>query len=601
MRLTLISTSCLLLLSLSSAAAAQTNAEALVERFPDAPRSFLGAKPDHTWFGAEQMDGICELKFVHGADVRLIDGSLRSEQPEVAAALASLQPWLDSRGITPTRIWLQSDESLVERRLQAEANSGRPLHDLTQFYQLLLPTGVSVAQVCDHLNTLDMIELAYPIGSGGDPTAAILAFPVMTPDFETMQGYRRAAPLGVDADYGNTFSGGWGAGTTIADCETGWTDDHEDVNHAAGGHYVGFPPLNYPWDHGTAVLGEIVGENNHMGVKGICYGASVNLSSHQGSSSQFAAAIQAAANSVGVGDVVVIEIQCSGGPPGPYPCEYAASTYSVVETTTALGTHVFSAAGNGNNNLDSASYGGLFDRNVRDSGAVMVGASDGSSLNKASFSNYGSRLDAHGWGFNVTSAGYGDLQGGIPTVEYTASFSGTSSATPIVTGAGVVINSIWEANYGSDLDPLVLRDLITQTGTPQGSGGQIGPRPNIRAALVQLNVPTLSVTGPLTIGSNYLVTNQGEPGDLSVIAFAAQLRTLPGSLGAYGNLFLASPAFRVSSHPLDVFGQWSYQDTIPNDSSLIGTTIGYYQGFQRFGHGPGLGVLTNYVPITVAP
>ena len=54
----------------------------------------------------------------------------------------------------------------------------------------------------------------------------------------------------------------------------------------------------------------------------------------------------------------------------------------------------------------------------------------------AGFSNYGARVDAQGWGREVTTTGYGDLQGGADEdVWYTDRFSGTSSASPIVVGA----------------------------------------------------------------------------------------------------------------------------------------------------------------------
>ena len=56
------------------------------------------------------------------------------------------------------------------------------------------------------------------------------------------------------------------------------------------------------------------------------------------------------------------------------------------------------------------------------------------------FSNWGSVVDVQGWGREVTTTGgrkdqAGDLQGGTDEDErYTDRFSGTSSATPIVTG-----------------------------------------------------------------------------------------------------------------------------------------------------------------------
>ena len=558
-----------------------------------APRTILGAKPAKTFVGDDHLPGMLEVKLAHGMNARLVAGRLVAPDARIETVESVLQSFDAQR----SRPWQQSDESLVEARLAAEARSGRPLHDLTQFFLVELPADRSVAEACDALNALPCVELAYPVGTGGDP---IWTMPVQgTPDFEDQQGYRRAAPLGIDADYGNSFSGGWGQTVTIADCETGWTDDHEDIRHASEDMYVGLAPTFYPWNHGTAVVGELVGELNGEGVLGICYGAGIRLSSHQGSAANFATAIQAGVDSVGVGDAVVIEIQCSGGPPGPYPCEYVPSVYAVVENATAAGIHVFAAAGNGNNNLDAAAYGGLFDLNVRDSGAVMVGASNGSSLDKAGFSNFGSRLDAHGWGFNVTTAGYGDLQSGPETQEYTATFSGTSSATPIVTGAGMILASIHESAYGTHLDPLVLREVLTSTGTPQGSGGEIGPRPNLRAAIEELELPRIEIEGPLTVGSDYTVTQRGMPGDLQVIFFSPVLAPTPHLHSTFGDLFLDRPITREAAFPLDGSGEATLSASIPNDGALVGLTIGYYQGWQRFTTLPGVATFTNFVPITV--
>jgi subtilisin family serine protease len=498
-----------------------------VELFPDAERSFLGARPEATQFTEDHVDGILVLKFVHGTNVRLVDGRFQPIVPDVVAVEARL----DALGATRERIWLQSDDELVAWRRSGEARSGRPLHDLTQFFHIRLPQGTSVAAACDALNRYDAVELAYPLGTGGDPVAPALGG---TPDFEDLQDYREPAPNGIDAIYGNSFPGGTGAGTIIADCETGWTDDHEDLIGKAAGNYIGLTPLHYPWDHGTAVLGELVGEDNGFGVKGICHGADIRMSTHQGSSANFATAIQAAVDAVGVGDAVVIEIQCSGGPPGPYPCEYAAATYAVVETATANGIHVYAAAGNGDNDLDQAAYGGLFNKAVRDSGAVMVGASDGVLLNKASFSNYGSRLDAHGWGWDVVTAGYGTLQSGPVTEEYSDSFSGTSRATPIVTGAGVILNSIHETMYGSPLDPLALRDLLTATGTPHGTGGQIGPRPDLRAAIDAMIGAAISycTAGTSASGCQVLLSAMGTPSATAPSGFDLQAWSVEGGKDA---------------------------------------------------------------------
>lgn len=554
----------------------------------------LGSKPVVTRLADDGHPTRVEVKFADGSGVRLVDGLFVAGSPEVAA----LDAYLDGVGAERRRIFSQSDAWLTEFRLQGEARGGKPLHDLTLFYGIDLPAGSDLGAVCDALNGFGVVELAYPLPTVDDPVIAPLpAAAGATPDYEFLQGYRGPAPFGVDADYGNTFSGGSGRGITIADVETGWTDDHEDIAHKAQGNFVGLPNAPYPWDHGTAVLGELVGEDNGSGVRGIVYDCDVLMSTHQGFSSNIPTATMNAIAAVGPGDAVVMEVQCSGGPPSPYPCEYVASTFSSVEAATANGIHVFAAAGNGGNNLDQSAYGGLFDRNVRDSGAVMVGASNGVILSTAGFSNYGSRLDAHGWGFDVATAAYGDLQGGPVTQQYTDSFSGTSSATPIVTGAGLILNGIQLSVHGTPLEPLVLRNLLTTTGTPQTSGGYIGPRPNVRAAIAALNLPRIEVSGNLVPGGNYSVSSRGPVGAAYALVFGPSLRN-DRWLSPWGEFFLADPWTRVDSGVIPASGFASFIDTIPNDSALSGTTYGYFQGWQRY-PGTNGGSLANFAPVDV--
>jgi hypothetical protein len=323
------------------------------------------------------------------------------------------------------------------------------------------------------------------------------------------------------------------------------------------------------------------------------------MSSHLGSVANIPTAIANATAAAGPGDVVVLEVQCYSSAPSPHPCEYDAAIFATVQTATAAGTHVFAAAGNGANNLDSAAYGGLFDRNVRDSGAVMCGASDGSSLNTAYFSNYGTRLDVHGWGFHVTTTGYGDLySGGSVQTEYTASFSGTSSATPIVTGAGVMVNGIAREAFGQGLDPLALRSLLAATGTPQGTGGRIGPRPDVRAAIAQLGVPTLSIGGSLIPGGGVEITIAGAPGDSFQLGYARQLLAAPAHLPPLGYRYLGALK-TTASGTIGASGSTTLSYPIPNNGGLSGQTVGYVQAAVFFQSGPGRGSFTNYLPIEV--
>ena len=92
-----------------------------------------------------------------------------------------------------------------------------------------------------------------------------------------------------------------------------------------------------------------------------------------------------------------------------------------------------------------------------------------------------------GWGENVTTTGYGDAYNPTNDVRryYTKSFNGTSSATPIVAGAVLVIQGVRKACGLPPATSLEMRDLLVRTGTRQGSprSKHIGPLPNVQAAL----------------------------------------------------------------------------------------------------------------------
>ena len=266
--------------------------------------------------------------------------------------------------------------------------------------------------------------------------------------------------------------------------------------------------------HGTAVLGEVVGRDNGKGVVGIAPDVERVFTSSIGRL-PVADALDAAAERLRPGDVLLIELQ-GGGPRGRFlPVEYWDDNFDAIQAATRRGVVVIEAAGNGGENLDHKTYKGKLSRAGRDSGAIMVGAGgparDGYvDRARLDFSNYGTRVDVQGWGRKVATLDYGDLQrcddGGDR--HYTGEFSGTSSASPIVAGAAVLVESWAKQTRGVPLAPAVVRDLLTRTGTPQTSGiggsmesgmactsggcttwgelQQIGPRPDLERALSAL-------------------------------------------------------------------------------------------------------------------
>jgi subtilisin family serine protease len=108
---------------------------------------------------------------------------------------------------------------------------------------------------------------------------------------------------------------------------------------------------------------------------------------------------------------------------------------------------VIEAGCNGGYDLDSytnLSGKKIFDRSspdFRDSGAIMVGAgSSAAPHTRLGFSNHGNRIDCYGWGEHVDTTTTNSA--GTDNTAYTGSFNGTSSASPIVTGAAVVTQGL---------------------------------------------------------------------------------------------------------------------------------------------------------------
>jgi subtilisin family serine protease len=322
--------------------------------------------------------------------------------------------------------------------------------------------------------------------------------PVTTPPYHERQGYMDRAPAGIDVSAAWPLPGGRGQAIWFADIEGNWNVGHEDVHgdrvHHAGGRRI----RDRHWEaHGTAVLGEVVARDNGLGMTGIAPEVPRVITAAVGDIAP-AAAIDLAQAELRAGDVLLIELHAIG-PRGRFlPMEYWDDVYEAIRTATDRGVVVVEAAGNGAEDLDHRAYDRKLDRQVRDSGAIMVGAgapahrgyTDRSRLD---FSNYGSRVDVQGWGRKVATLDYGDLQGcDAHGRKYTAEFAGTSSASPVVSGAAILVQSVARTVVGCPLAPRDLRALLALTGSPQTDGPHgprrqhIGPRPDLSRALERM-------------------------------------------------------------------------------------------------------------------
>jgi subtilisin family serine protease len=455
--------------------------------------------------------------------------ALFSGETSSAAGADELAATLDQvAGLRLQPMFNLSKEDRAALSLAAATGTPDATHDIDAWYQIVVPAGTDAAALARRLSATAAVSEAFVAPETSTPTG----------DFSSRQGYRKQAPLGVDVGAAAGIAGGQGERVKIIDVEFSWNTGHEDLARAANGFIANgtfADPFN-DTNHGTAVLGEITGTANGFGVTGLAPRAAIGMVNAYNKERTWdvAGAILVAAAHSQPGDIILIEQQSrhTTRENDWVPVEYYRDSFDAIRAATNKGIIVVEAAGNGNNNLDAL-------LGSSDSGAIMVGAgqvegcagsgSDTHARSRASFSNYGSRVDVQGWGECVMTTGYGKLYNGGYNAWYTGSFNGTSSASPIVTGAAAVLSSIIETRTGQAATPAQIRSLLKSTGTPQDLSagtltGRIGPMPNLRAALVKLGAadggqvdggqtgdrtgPT--VTGPSQVpGAGFALTDAG--------------------------------------------------------------------------------------------
>jgi len=461
------------------------------------------------WGDAEQAlaghpyaceEDLIEVMFAHDSKVRLRHGALvnlaTNALTGVDGVLQKLA-WFEWYRISDV-----PEERVDEIQAHGKANTAKPVYDLNNIYRLRIPKGLDVWTISQELEALPGIMLARPV-----PKPVPLPTP---PNYVPDQGYLLPAsstPSGINAEYAWTQPGGNGTGVTVCDLEYSWNYNHADITKAFGSQInsnVSDPSSDN--NHGTAVIGELVSDNNGWGTTGISYGASLKTcGTYYGTPPTWnvAGAILTAIANLKAGDVILLEQQWWYDGPGPEPRQYIPiewwdsyypspqtfnAVYVAIVLAVSCGITVVEAGGNGNVNTDTLTWAG-------DSGAIIVGAGGAypggtypeGNLERLSFSSYGSRFNLQGWGENVVTTGwYGNLYNSEgANYWYTNTFSGTSSASPIVAGAVAAVQGNRLARGLLPLSPATMRWLLVATGTPQNlpPAGNIGPLPDLARAL----------------------------------------------------------------------------------------------------------------------
>jgi alpha-tubulin suppressor-like RCC1 family protein len=352
-----------------------------------------------------------------------------------------------------------------------------------------------LATLLSKCNTIDYFEISSQLLT---PTPG---------NYRSSQYYLDNGAAGINAANFWSLFNNKGAGIKVVDIEQGININHHDLPSISLIN-TGFPnsTIDKEINHGTAVCGEIAALDNGWGTSGIAPDCNYSFAPVNLVTANLPDIIIGAMNSTSPGDFILIENEIDGfngnnNKVGWVPVEWDRACYDAIVYTVAQGRIVIEPAGNGYQNLDDKFYSTGHNGHypflpANNSGAIMVGA--GGSQNgpnversRLPFSNYGSRVDLQGVGENVMTTGGGNYYSadGVD-YYYNNTFNGTSSAGPIVTGAGILIQSKYKQIHGTVLSPSALKDILKNTGKVQQNGANgtfpisehIGPLPDVVAA-----------------------------------------------------------------------------------------------------------------------
>lgn len=442
------------------------------------------------------------VKFTPDSISKVINGKIFFNESEKTSKQASFLSYLEYRHAIP--------DLAKTGEIKNEENS----IDFSQYKGLVYIKNApsmsfeELQRLATALKDMDIVEYVEiepvepqldPVGPGPTPSGECMsAAPTSTtPNFvdrqDYLQGDSGSNVIGVDAMNAWRIFEATGQGIRCADIENGhFAYDHEDLE---GSNFIELVPMpgGNTNDHGTAVAGIVFARNNGFGMLGVAYDVDVFYGISQGPLGRVGG-IAEGLKHLRAGDVFIYEMQTGGRENELVPADFNRGVWDITKQATDAGIIVVAAAGNSGEDLDHPFYDEY--RSRGDNGSIRVGAGTRTGRNCFYFSTYGSPIHLQGWGDGyVATCGIGDLFNEGRTKTYTSVFSGTSAATAVVGGAIIAVQS-WFKKTGTVITPRQMRELLIRTGTPQGTGGHIGPLPHIVNAIasqsaVELPVPVI--------------------------------------------------------------------------------------------------------------